>query len=74
MPADLTTAAGVIAGLVTVVGLLWREHIKSDADMKAQRDGAIARTDRLIDVSRDQVAATNRLADELEAVTRPKAG
>lgn len=48
--------AGLIAFLLLTTKLLWDEHKRHDADVKAQRDEAIAGW-------REQSQATNRLAD-----------
>jgi hypothetical protein len=56
-------AAFVFVVMGSVIYALWREHLKSDVDDRAQRDQALAGW-------RDQTAATNRLAAALEARNR----
>lgn len=50
MPPDafLGPAALLVAALVAV-GALWREHLKADADDRAQRDKAIALLEATLD-------------------------
>lgn len=65
---DLTTVVGAVGALVTVVGVLWRDHVRADAEDRKQRDAAI-------EGWREQTAATNRLASAIErANTRKRAG
>ena len=58
-PAALTGPLAALAGAIVIIAGLWREHVKADADVRSQRDAALA-------VSAAQVAATNRLADVIE--------
>lgn len=60
---DLTTAAGVIVALATVVGVLWRDHVRADAEDRRQRDVAM-------DGWKAQTAATNLVADEITELRR----
>lgn len=65
---DLTTVAGVLAAAAGIIGILWRDHVRADAEDRKQRDEAIAGW-------REQTAATNRLATAIErANTRKRAG
>lgn len=60
---DLTTAAGVIVALVTVVTVLWRDHQRADAEDRRQRDVAI-------EGWKAQTNATNVLADDVVELRR----
>jgi hypothetical protein len=59
-PLGLTVALGF------AVLALWRDHLRADADDRVQRSEAIAGW-------REQTAATNRLADAIEADIRDRA-
>jgi hypothetical protein len=52
--------------LAIAVGVLWRDHVRADADDRSQRDTALSGW-------RDQTTATNRLADAIEADRRDRA-
>ena len=56
MSPDLTTAAGVIAALVAILTILWRDHLRADAaDRKRADDNFL--------LARDAVDGVKRLAD-----------
>jgi hypothetical protein len=60
VPPDITlTAGGVISALAIIVGVLWRDHLRADAEDRAQRDKATERLDKLD-------ASLNRLATGVE--------
>lgn len=63
MPPELLGPLGLTIALGLAVLALWRDHIRADADDRAQRDTAIAGW-------RDQTNATTRLADAIEAKAR----
>jgi hypothetical protein len=69
-PGDIVAIAtgttGLTAFLIYVVRALWIEHQRNDADVRTQRDIAIAGW-------RDQTAATKNLADVVEKQTRADA-
>lgn len=60
---DLTTAAGVIGALAVVVGILWRDHQRADAEDRRQRDVAI-------EGWKAQTDATNVLAEDVVELRR----
>lgn len=66
MPAELLGPAGLAVALAIAVGVLWRDHMRADADDRAQRDVALTGW-------REQQAATNRLADAIEADRQERA-
>lgn len=57
MAADLTTAAGVIAALLTVVGVLWRDHQRADREDREQRDRALSALEASLDGNKRLAAA-----------------
>lgn len=59
MPADLFGPLGLLVALAFAVSALWRDHLRADADDRAQRDRALA-------ISEAQVIATNRVAEGQE--------
>ncbi len=63
MPDQLLGPAALLVGALIAVAALWKEHLRADAEDRAQRDQAIAGW-------REQTAATNRLAAALEARNR----
>lgn len=63
MPPELLGPLGLTVALALAAAGLWREHLKSDADDRAQRDDALA-------MARDNVAATNRVADSYTAIAK----
>lgn len=65
--ASVAGPSGAVALLTVIVVMLWRDHVRSDADVRAQRDTSVA-------VSSAQVAATSRLADLIEERDRAAAG
>ena len=64
---ELLGPFGLVVGAVVALGVLWREHLRADAEDRRQRDDAIAE-------AREQTAVTKRLADALEARNRRDAG
>lgn len=51
----------VLAGtMTTVVGVLWREHLKADADDRRQRDEAFALLSVSLQNNRDAIAAWDK--------------
>ena len=66
MPDALLGPFGAVVALAIAVGVLWRDHMRADADDRAARDQALLGW-------REQVAATNRLADAIEADRRDRA-
>lgn len=58
---QLLGPAGALVLTLAIVGALWRSHLQSDADVKAQRDGAYADL-------RAQVAASNAGAQSQTAL------
>ena len=66
MPPDLLGPFGLAVALAIAVSALWRDHMRADADDRSQRDTALAGW-------REQVAATNRLADAIEADRKDRA-
>ena len=62
MPPELLGPLGLTVALGFAVAALWRSHERADADVRAQRDVAIAGW-------KAQTDATNRLADAIEQVT-----
>ena len=40
MPPEILGPLGLLVGAVTAVTILWREHLKADADDRRQRDEA----------------------------------
>lgn len=78
LPPDLV---GPVAGLVFAVSAaiaLWREHMKSDSDLRAQRDLAVegwrAQTDATRDVTATLKVVTGELAEIKETLARERAG
>ena len=67
MPADLYGPLGLLIGLSLAVGALWRDHMRADADDRAQRDVALAGWREQTAATREQTAATVRLAESIEA-------
>ena len=63
MPADLTTAAGVISALVVIVGVLFRLHLQADAEDRRQRDENFL-------LAKDAVDGVKRLAASWEVRER----
>lgn len=57
---------GALVGAVASVIVLWREHVKADADDRAQRDQATA-------IAKEAVAGLARLADAWEQRNREDA-
>lgn len=55
MPPEVLGPLGLTVALGIAVGALWRDHLRADADDRAQRD-------RALDVSTAQVEAINRVA------------
>jgi hypothetical protein len=51
-----------VAALVAVAAL-WREHLRADSDDRTQRDEAFL-------IAREQVAATNRVADTTSGLAK----
>ena len=56
----LVLSIAVIAGLVKLAMILWKEHLKADQDDRDQRDRAIGLLEQL-------VPSVNRMADAWEA-------
>lgn len=46
--------------MTTVVGVLWREHLKADADDRKQRDAALSLLDLSLQNNRDAIAAWSK--------------
>ena len=46
--------------MTTVVGVLWREHLKADADDRRQRDTALSLLDLSLQNNRDAIAAWSK--------------
>lgn len=65
MPPELLGPTGLLVACIGVIGALWREHLKADADDRVQRDKAITGWT-------DQTAATSRLTDEIAADRRER--
>jgi len=60
LPPDVVAIGGaIITALVAVVGLLWREHLRADAEDRKQRDEALT-------LLRDAIDGTKRMADAWE--------
>lgn len=55
MSPDLLGPTALLVAALTAVGVLWREHLKADADDRTQRDKAIT----LLEVN---LEATQRMA------------
>jgi len=66
MPPELLGPVGLTVALGIALAVLWRDHLRSDADDRAQRDGAIERLKALD-------AAVNRLAAAVERDSRDRA-
>lgn len=65
MPEDLLGPGGFLIGSLLALGALWREHLKADADDRAQRDKALALVEGLIpEVKKLADAATRRRVDD----------
>jgi hypothetical protein len=60
---DLLGPVGALIGAVAVAVVLWREHIKADAEDRKQRDAAF-------DDLRAQSAATGRVADSYTDIAK----
>lgn len=58
---------GAVVALAIAVGVLWRDHMRADADDRAQRDVALAGWREQTAATREQTAATVRLAESIEA-------
>lgn len=58
---DLLGPGGALAGAVAIIVTLWREHLKSVAEIRAARDIAL-------DGWRAQTEATNLVAAEVAAL------
>lgn len=63
MPDALLGPTAALVGAIIVIGTLWREHLRADAEDRRQRDEAIAE-------AREQLAVTERLTAALEARNR----
>jgi hypothetical protein len=64
LPPELLGPYGLVVALLIASAALWRSHVRSDEDVRTQRDVAITGW-------RAQTDATNRLADLLEDDRRP---
>lgn len=62
MPPELLGPTGLLIALLLAVAALWRDHLRADADDRAQRDQAIAGWQA-------QTAATDRVADATIALS-----
>ena len=67
---DLLTAAGVIAALVTVVTVLWRDHQRADQEDRDQRDLAQDLLRASLQNNADAIAAWNRRIEQDAARSR----
>ncbi len=63
MPTDILGPLGALVGAIIVAVALWRAHLASDADVRAQRDKAM-------DGWRAQTTASDRMANALEVRNR----
>lgn len=59
MPPELLGPYALTAAALIAIGVLWRDHLRSDADVRSQRD-------RAIDIAAAQVAATKSVAEGQE--------
>lgn len=59
IPPDLLGPFALLVGALIVIAVLWREHLRADADDRSQRDTAI-------EGWKAQVDATNRLAEAID--------
>lgn len=66
IPPDLYGPFGLLIALALAVAALWRDHVRADADDRAQRDIAVVGW-------RSQTDATTRLADAIEQQARDAA-
>lgn len=65
-PTVLLGPLGFLMGAIVAVGVLWKAHSASDADMRVQRDKAL-------EGWRVSVDNVGRLADAMEADARDRA-
>jgi hypothetical protein len=65
-PEALLGPFALLVAAVAAVGVLWREHLKADADDRAQRDAFAALLDKSLDNNAASLVAWNR-RNELEA-------
>ena len=56
MPSEQIIGA-LATAFVAVVGVLWREHLKADADDRTQRDRALGLLDLSLQNNRDAISA-----------------
>lgn len=47
VPPELLGPAGLAVGAIIVVGVLWRDHVRSDSDVRKQRDDLAAINEHL---------------------------
>lgn len=57
--------AALATAMTTVVGLLWKEHLKADEDDRRQRDQALTLLDLSLQNNRDAISAWAK-RDELD--------
>lgn len=63
MPPELLGPFGLAVALLIAVAALWRDHLRADADDRAQRDEAFT-------IAHAQVDATNKVAESYGAIAR----
>ena len=70
IPPELLGPAGLLVASLLVIGVLWRDHLRADADDRAQRDTAIAGWRAQVEATNRLINASNRLAAAIEARNR----
>lgn len=70
IPPELLGPAGLLVASLLVIGVLWRDHLRADADDRAQRDTAIEGWRAQVEATNRLISASNRLAAAIEARNR----
>lgn len=70
---ELLGPYALLAALLLAVGALWRDHQRADADVRAQRDKAVAIAEAMVPTVKQLADAQlegNRLLSEIAARTK----
>lgn len=58
-PPDLLGPLGLLVAALLATAVLWKDHLRADADDRAQRDRAVAIAEGLVDGLRELTAAVH---------------